>query len=186
MPKSTTTTAAAKESGTALLDTLYKLLESELGHEPTKAPNKSETYTRLLVGSKAYAYIFPPADSRLAVKIPKQLLAVERDLPKSHGFKRTGWGLTRSVTKASELPVVAKALAVAAAAVAPQPVSDSVEKLPPASAPKPEPQPEPTVDGDGPAVTPGSVVVRQGRDVTPVPKPKSTKRSRGKRQTTKA
>lgn len=80
-------------------------------------PNESQTYTRLLVGGKAFAYIFPPRKGGVALKIPKQLLGVERELPAGHGFKVTGWGLTRTVKDKREAPAVAKALAVAATAV---------------------------------------------------------------------
>jgi hypothetical protein len=109
---------APEEKGTAILDALLKALKSE-GVAFDQSPNKSATYTRLRVDGKAFAYIFPPRPGSVAVKIPKQLLGVASKLPKDHGFKRTEWGLTRTLSTAKDAPVVAKAFAVAAAAVVP-------------------------------------------------------------------
>lgn len=118
--KSTTAKSAAKktEKGTDLLAALMKLVEERVeGVE--RVPNKSQTYTRLEVGGKTFAYVFPPRPAGLLVKIPKQLLAaVESNLPRDHGFKRGEYGLTRTITKASEAPKVAQAFQVAASSVA--------------------------------------------------------------------
>jgi hypothetical protein len=113
----TSPAAAKSEQGEALLDTLYKRLE-DAGVEFEKSPNKSQTYTRLRVNGKAFAYIFPPRPNSVAVKIPKQLLDVEKSLPNGHGFKRSNWGLTRTISSASDATVVAKAFKVAAARLA--------------------------------------------------------------------
>lgn len=107
------------EKGSSILGALYKALEREVG-EFEKSPNKSETYTRLRLNGKAFAYIFPPRPGSVAVKIPKQLLDIASKLPKDHGFKRTDWGLTRTVAAAADAPKIAKALAVAAEAVKPK------------------------------------------------------------------
>lgn len=112
---------ATTESVPAIQETLLGLLERELGVPVEKKPNASKTYTRLQVDGKTFAYVFPPRSNGLALKIPKQLLGVFADLPKGHGFKKTGWGLTRTVTKAAEAPTVAKALAAAAAAATRKP-----------------------------------------------------------------
>lgn len=108
---------APAEKGSAILDALYSALKAD-GVAFDKSPNKSGSYTRLRVDGKAFAYIFPPRPGSVAVKIPKQLLEVESKLPKGHGFKRTGWGLTRTLSTAKDVPAVAKALAFAAGTLA--------------------------------------------------------------------
>lgn len=113
----------AAEKGTSILDALYKALEREVG-EFEKAPNTSQTYTRLRLGGKAFAYIYPPRPSSLLVKIPKanELNGIGSSLPKDHGFRKSeaGYGFTRTLTAAADVPAVAKALKVAAEAVRPK------------------------------------------------------------------
>jgi len=110
--------AKRQEKGTDLMAALMQQVEAKVPGM-TKATNKSQTMTRLIASNgKSFAVVFPPRKSGLAVKIPKQLLEVEGELPKGHGFHRTNWGLTRTITKASEAPAVASAFAVAASKAA--------------------------------------------------------------------
>ena len=121
------TAAAAKErtteKGTSILDALYTALDREVG-EFEKAPNSSQTYTRLRIGGKAFAYIYPPRPGSLLVKIPKakELDGIGSSLPKDHGFKKSeaGYGYTRTIVAQAEVPQIAKALKVAADAVRPK------------------------------------------------------------------
>lgn len=106
------------EKGTAILASLYKELESELGTFE-KAPNDSGTYTRLRVAGKAFAYVFTPRENSVGVKIPKQLLHVESGLPKGHPFRKTKWGLTATAKSSGEVAAIVKGLKVAHAAVTP-------------------------------------------------------------------
>lgn len=111
---------AQAEQGTDLMKALMGVVRETVEGKVEEAPNKSGTYTRLQIAGKTFAYIFPPRAKGLAVKIPKQLLDVEASLPKGHGFHRTTWGLTRTITKPSETASVARAFAVAATAAAPK------------------------------------------------------------------
>lgn len=99
-----------------LVAVLMGALEEAIGQPGETRPNKSGTYSRLIVGGKAFAYLFPPRPNGVLLKIPKQLIGVEKDLPKGHRFKRVGWGLTRTVATPAEATAAAAALAVAAAA----------------------------------------------------------------------
>lgn len=117
----------AGEKGTDILVAFQKQLREKIGDYETKE-NKSKTSTRLLVGTKAFAVVFPPRASSLLVKIPKQLTHIETGLPTGHPFRRSekGWGLTATLTSAKDVPMVVKCFALAAAAVTPdedQPVT---------------------------------------------------------------
>lgn len=107
-----------QQSGDALYQTLLGKIRETVDGVQVKE-NKSKTSSRLLTKSgRAFAYIFPPRKGGVALKIPKQLLDVEPELPEGHGFKLTGWGLTRTVKTEPETQIVAEALGVAAKAVA--------------------------------------------------------------------
>jgi hypothetical protein len=108
------------------------------------------------------------------VKIPKNLVEIEASLPAGHGFKRTGWGLTRTIKHASEAPKAAQALAVAAAAATKE-KGEAVEAAVPAK----------NLADESPAATPNGVVVRVGSgEARPDPKPEQSpgKSRRGSRQ----
>lgn len=112
--KETASNAAETAGGDNLVAALMGTLKTKIDQPVETKSNPSGSYSRLLVGGKAFAYLFPPRPSGVLLKIPKQLLAVEKDLPKGHGFKRVGWGLTRTITKVDEVETAAAALAVAA------------------------------------------------------------------------
>lgn len=113
--------SAATTEAEAPADALYEALLGKVREEVEgvqEKPNTSGTYTRLLTkDGKAFAYVYPPRKAGVALKIPKQLLGVAADLPVGHGFKTTGWGLTRTLKAEAETQVVAKSLGVAAHAV---------------------------------------------------------------------
>lgn len=109
--------AEPQEDGNALYQVLLGRIRETVEGVQVKE-NKSKTSSRLLTKSgRAFAYIFPPRKGGVALKIPKQLLDVESELPEGHGFKRTSWGLTRTVKTETETQIVAHALGVAAKAV---------------------------------------------------------------------
>lgn len=108
------------EAGADIRSAFLAQLTEKIGNYTVKE-NKSKTSTRLLIGTKAFAVVFPPRASSLLVKIPKQLTHIETGLPAGHPFRRSekGWGLTATLSSVKDVPSVVKCFALAAAAVTP-------------------------------------------------------------------
>lgn len=112
--KTTTATATTEELRSALVAAVKEAVP-----EATSEWNKSERYETFKIQGHAFALIFKAGARSVSVKIPAQLRDKTKLSGTNHGFKKSDYGLMRSLSKKTEVATVARVLAAAAKAAKP-------------------------------------------------------------------